>query len=66
MKMPRLATEDGKRAFFPLPPLAEQKAIVAKVEKLLDYVSELEEKIKQNKQDSEMLMQTFLAEAFKN
>jgi type I restriction enzyme S subunit len=50
----------------PLPPLAEQKAIVAKVEKLLAYVSELEEKIKQNKQDAEILMQTFLAEAFKN
>jgi len=51
---------------IPLPPQAEQKAIVAKVEKLMSYVSELEEKIKQNKRDSEMLMQSFLVEAFKN
>jgi restriction endonuclease S subunit len=51
---------------FPLPPLAEQKAIVSKVEKLMSYVSELEEKIKQNKQDAEVLMQSFLVEAFEN
>jgi type I restriction enzyme S subunit len=50
----------------PIPPLAEQKAIVAKVEKLMEHVSKLEEKIKQNKQDAEMLMQSFLVEAFKN
>lgn len=50
---------------IPLPPLAEQKVIVAKVEKLMDHLSELEEKIKQNKQDAEMLMQSFLMEVFK-
>lgn len=51
---------------FPVPPLTEQKVIVAKIEKLMGYVSKLEEKIKQNKQDAEMLMQSFLVEAFKN
>ncbi|MFA5184511.1 MAG: restriction endonuclease subunit S [Patescibacteria group bacterium] len=65
MKMPRLGTEDGKRALFPLPPIAEQKAIVIKIEKLMKQISKLEEKIKQNKQDAEMLMQSFLVEAFK-
>lgn len=55
-----------KEILIPLPPLAEQKAIVAKVEKLMEHVSALEEKIKQNKQDAEMLMQSFLVEAFKN
>ena len=35
VKMPRLGTEDGKRALFPLPPLAEQKRIVAEIEKVL-------------------------------
>lgn len=51
---------------FPLPPLAEQKAIVAKIEKLMEHISKLEEKIKHNKQDAEMLMQSFLVESFKN
>ena len=50
----------------PIPPLAEQKVIVAKIEKLMEHVSKLEEKIMQNKQDAEMLLQSFLVEAFKN
>jgi type I restriction enzyme, S subunit len=35
MKMPRLGTEDGRQALFPLPPLAEQHRIVAKVDELM-------------------------------
>lgn len=42
VKMPRLGTEDGKNALFALPPLAEQKRIVAKVEELLNLVNKLE------------------------
>lgn len=34
MKMPRLGTEDGRQAFFPLPPLAEQHRIVVKFNEL--------------------------------
>ncbi len=55
-----------KEIIIPLPPLAEQKAIVAKIEKLMEQVTKLEDKNKQNKQDAEMLMQGFLVEAFKN
>lgn len=55
-----------KEILIALPPLAEQKVIVAKMEKLIEKVSKLEEKIKQNKQDVETLMQSFLVEAFKN
>ena len=63
---PGLNRNEAYNIIFPLPPLAEQKAIVYKVEKLMEHVSILEEKIKQNKQDAEMLMQSFLVEAFKN
>lgn len=54
-----------KNWVIPLPPRAEQKVIVAKIENFMEHESKLEEKIKQNKQDAEMLMQSFLVEAFK-
>ena len=41
MKMPRLGTDDGKNALFSLPPLAEQKRIVAKVEELMQIIDKL-------------------------
>lgn len=40
MKMPRFGTEDGRRALFPLPPFAEQKRIVAKIEELMPLAEE--------------------------
>jgi type I restriction enzyme S subunit len=40
-KMPRLGTQDGKAALFALPPLAEQKRIVEKVEELNGLVDKL-------------------------
>lgn len=40
VKMPRLGTEDGKKALFPLPPLAEQKRIVAAIEKFMPLIEE--------------------------
>lgn len=42
MKMPRLGTEDGRKALFPLPPLAEQHRIVAKVDELMALCDRLE------------------------
>lgn len=59
----------GKRVYplvSPLAPRAEQRAIVAKVERLMWYVSQLEGKIAQNAHDTEILMQAFLAESFKS
>jgi len=41
VKMPRLGTNDGKKALFALPPLAEQRRIVAVLEAMfnrLDYI----------------------------
>lgn len=42
MNLPRLSTEDARRAPFPLPPLAEQKRIVAKVDELMELCDRLE------------------------
>lgn len=53
-----------KKENFPLPPLAEQKEIVAKVESLLAEVTELEEQIQERKKLSVQLMQKILRNAF--
>jgi type I restriction enzyme S subunit len=42
MKMPRLGTKDLEAAEIPLPPLAEQKRIVAKVDELMALCDRLE------------------------
>lgn len=42
VKMPRLSTTDAKKAFIPLPPLAEQHRIVAKIEQLYSQLDEIE------------------------
>ncbi|MEH2376528.1 restriction endonuclease subunit S [Nostoc sp.] len=49
---------------IPLPPLAEQKVIVEKVDYLMKIIDQLEEQIKHRKQLAEDLMQTVLREAF--
>ena len=41
VKMPRLGTTDGVMALFPLPPLAEQQRIVAKVDELMALCAKL-------------------------
>ena len=42
MNLPRLGTDDARNAPFPLPPLAEQKRIVAKVDELMALCDRLE------------------------
>lgn len=49
---------------FPSPPLAEQQAIVTKVENLFTLCDQLEAQIAQNQTHAEQLMQTVLKEAF--
>lgn len=48
----------------PLPPLAEQQAIVERVDKLLAIVNELEKQVADRKEKAEQLMQAVLREAF--
>jgi type I restriction enzyme, S subunit len=49
---------------LPLPPLTEQKVIVAKVEKLFAVCDQLEAQINQNQTHAKQLMQAVLKEAF--
>ncbi|CAC9610648.1 hypothetical protein [uncultured Gammaproteobacteria bacterium] len=53
-----------KNIVFALPLLAEQKAIVAKVEKLLSICDKLQTQITANQTHAEQLMQAVLKEAF--
>ena len=52
------------KILIPLPPLLEQKAIVAKVEKLLALCDQLETQITTNQTHADGLMQAVLKEAF--
>lgn len=51
---------------IPLPPIEEQKEIVATIEKLFTLCDELESEINQNKTTVDNLMATVLKEAFEN
>ena len=55
---------DVGEMLIPLPPLPEQKAIVAKVEKLLSVCDQLETQITHNQNHANALMQAVLKEAF--
>lgn len=62
--MPKINQETVVNAMIPLPPLAEQKEIVTKVESLLAKVTELENQIQERKKISVQLMQSVLKNAF--
>jgi type I restriction enzyme S subunit len=51
---------------IPFPPFAEQQAIVERVEKLMAMIDDLEKQVTERKNQSEMLMQAVLREAFEN
>ncbi len=62
---PNLAANNFKNFLFPIPPLPEQKRIVAKVDELMKFCDELELRIKENKRNSELLMVAVLRESFR-
>lgn len=61
---PNISQTYLKDIIFPLPPLEEQKEIVATIEKLFTLCDELECEINQNKTTVDNLMATVLKEAF--
>ncbi|EDP95165.1 restriction endonuclease subunit S [Kordia algicida OT-1] len=61
---PNLSANKVKLYAFPLPPLEEQKAIVAKVNALMELCDKLEEEVQQSQAYSTQLMQSCLREVF--
>lgn len=64
-KMPRLGTEDARKAIIPLAPFEEQKRIVEKVDSLMRLCDKLEKKIEKQKDYSNRLMQSILKKDIK-
>ena len=62
-KMPRLRTEDAAIAPFPLPPLAEQHRIVAKVSELMALCNRLEASLATSDDTRRRLLDALLQEA---
>ncbi|MFH1096505.1 MAG: restriction endonuclease subunit S [Candidatus Desantisbacteria bacterium] len=61
---PNLKMNDLTELKIPLPTLAEQQAIVERVDKLMVMTDELEKQVAERKSQSQLLMQSVLREAF--
>lgn len=61
---PSITHDQFKSTIIPVPPVEEQKAIVEKVETLMQKCQALEDEIKTSEANAEMLMQAVLKEAF--
>lgn len=64
MAQPKLALHRVASTLFPLPPVEEQKAIVAKVKALMGLCNSLEQHIEHSTTQVEQLMQSCLKEVF--
>lgn len=63
-KQTELGVDNLSNFYIPIPPLAEQQAIVYRIDKLLAMVDKLEKQVTERKGQAEDLMQTVLQEAF--
>lgn len=64
--VPHISVTHFAKMIVPLPPLAEQKKIVEKVDSLIGLCDELDLRVKKNKESSESLMGAVLREVFEN
>lgn len=62
--IPQVNNKDLNPILFPLPPLSEQKRIVAEIEKQLANTKQLKEHIIDNQQATEQLLKALLHQAF--
>lgn len=62
--VPHISSKEVEFLLFPLPPLAEQKRIVEKVETLMQHISQLEQQITTSQMQAQQLLQAVLKEAF--
>ncbi|MDA3906828.1 MAG: restriction endonuclease subunit S [Bacteroidales bacterium] len=62
-QQPNLRKDHVTDLYIPLPPLSEQKRIVAKLDELMAYCESLEESIKNSQSQNEMLLGQVLREA---
>ena len=62
----RVPRQFVKNLVISLPPLSEQKRIVEKLDKLMNYCDKLESSIKESKALNERLLQQVLRETFSN
>jgi type I restriction enzyme S subunit len=60
---PNLNMSKVSNTIIPLPPLAEQQRIVAKLDELMQYCDKLEASIKESQSQNELLLQQVLREA---
>ena len=60
VKMPRLGTDDARQACIPLPPLAEQRRIVARVDALMALCDALEARQAQRGEERRRLLNTLV------
>lgn len=61
MNLPRMGTDKARDACIPLPPLAEQHRIVAKVDELMALCDQLEQQQEDSLQTHQTLVKTLLA-----
>lgn len=59
-------TDLANNLVIPLPSIAEQQAIVARVDSLMAVIDDLENQVAERKEQAQLLMQTVLREAFSN
>lgn len=64
--MPKITQSVVDNILIPLPPLAEQERIVAKLENLMKFCDELEQNIKHGQEQIESLLQVSLKEALQS